>query len=329
MRKIVLLILSVITVMTAFAQQESRQVENLDFGWKFHLGDLANAEATDFDDSEWKSIDIPHDFQIEQPWSAPQASEKVNGQDEASNVVSRLSSRGFKEMGIGWYRKVITPNDSLKGKRILIDFEGIMLVGDVYLNGKRIGGTDYGYVGFDIDISKLLRYGERNVIAVKADTREPQNSRWYTGGGLFREVHLVITDPQQYFTRNSLYIKTPEVADAKASIDIQAEMACFPNIKDFKVNTKIIDAQGKVVYDNDKMMSVNRKQKIREYAVDSFSIANPSLWSCDSPYLYKAILTIYRQDNSIADQISENFGIRAIEFSPEFGFKTERKEIVA
>ena len=329
MKKTLLFLFSILCAAVSIAQtSDLRSVEDLDFGWRFHLGDITGAEAADFDDSSWRTVDVPHDFQIEQPWVEPVAGENINGKDEASNVVSRLSARAFKDMNIGWYRKVITPDASIKGKRVILDFEGIMLVGDVYLNGQRIGGTDYGYVGFDIDITKLLKYGEKNVIAVKADTREPQNSRWYTGGGLFRDVHLIITDPQQYFTRNSLYITTPKVSDNEATVKIQAEMACDIKTKDFKVNTKIYDNAGKIVYDKDNSLAFNRKQMIREYPVDSLTISNPSLWSCESPYLYKAELTLYRPDGTIADRVSENFGIRSIEFSPEFGLKLNGKKVL-
>lgn len=307
---------------------DSRTVRSLNFGWRFHLGDVNGAEAADFDDSSWRTVDVPHDFQTEQPWVTPVKDEKADGKDEASNVVSRLSARAFKEMNIGWYRKTITPDDALKDKRVVLDFQGIMLVGDVYLNGTRIGGTDYGYVGFEIDVTHLLKYGEKNVIAVKADTREPQNSRWYTGGGLFRDVSLIITDPQQYFTRNSLYITTPQVSQSQASVEIQAEMACMMKVKDFRVNTRIYDAAGKVVYDKDQVMPLNRKQTIREYAVDSFSIGNPQLWSCESPYLYRAELTLYRPDGSVADRISSRFGIRSIEFSPAFGLRLNGKKVL-
>ena len=328
MKKILLFLFVALSAVTLSAQNEPRRIENLDFRWKFHLGDIPNGEGINIDDTNWRTVDVPHDFQIEQPWVEPVTGENVNGKDEASNVVSRLSARAFKEMNIGWYRKVITPDAGMKGKRVVLDFEGIMLVGDVYLNGQRIGGTDYGYVGFDIDITKLLKYGERNVIAVKADTREPQNSRWYTGGGLFRDVHLIITDPQQYFTRNSLYITTPKVGDSEATVAIQAEIACDIRTKDFKINTKIYDATGKVVYDQDRNIAFNRKQIIREYTIDSFAISHPSLWSCESPYLYKAELTLYRPDGTVADRVSENFGIRSIEFSPEFGLKLNGKKVL-
>ena len=183
--------------------QTGRTVQNLGFGWLFHEGDTPDAASITLDDSSWRRTDLPHDFQTEQPWVAPDPSERPDNTDMAANIKSRLSGRGFKEMGKAWYRYHLTPADSLKGRRLLLDFGGIMYVGDVFLNGEHIGGTDYGYVGFEIDVTEQLRFGQENVIAVLADTREPGNSRWYTGGGLFRTVRLVATSNSRRATRLS------------------------------------------------------------------------------------------------------------------------------
>ncbi|MBO5185613.1 MAG: DUF4982 domain-containing protein [Prevotella sp.] len=328
MKRIASLLLAVLAILPLTAQEEARIVQSLNFGWRFHAGDITGGESVKLDDSAWTTVNVPHDFQISQPWIAPAKDEKADNSDAASNVKSRLSSRGFKEMGIGWYRKSITPDASWRGKRVIIDFEGIMLVGDVYLNGQRIGGTEYGYLGFEADISKLLKYGEKNVIAVKADTRKPENSRWYTGGGLYRDVTLVVTDPQQYFTRHSLYITTPEVSAAEASVNIQAEIACYLKIKNLRINTRITDETGNTVYDKTSDIPFNRGQKINEHRIDSITLKNPKLWDCETPHLYKAVLTFYRPDGTVADRISENFGIRKIEYSPEFGFKLNGKKVI-
>ena len=148
------------------------------------------------------------------------ADEHADNRDQAANVKSRLSSRGFKEMGKGWYRRTFTPDSSWRGRRVVLEVGGIMLVGDVWLNGERIGGTEYGYVGFGIDISDRLRYGQENVLTVLADTRGPQNSRWYTGGGLFRDVKLIVTDRQLFFDRHPLQITTTDnrVVHIKAAV---------------------------------------------------------------------------------------------------------------
>lgn len=310
------------------AADSGRIVQNFNFGWRFHAGDVEGAQAAAFDDSGWQEIVVPHDFQIYQPWVAPAADEKADNSDIGSNVKSRLSSRGFKEMGIGWYRKTFTPADSLKGKRILLDFEGIMLVGDVYLNGERIGGTEYGYLGFDADVSKLLKFGQENVVAVKANTQRPENSRWYTGGGLYRDVKLIVTDPQQYFTRHPLYITTPSVSEARATVMVQAEMACYLRVKDLKVNAKIVDPAGNVVYEKTNAIHYNRGQKVNEYIVDSITLESPKLWSCETPNLYEAVVTLYRPDGTVADQVSEHFGVRWFEYSPVFGFKLNGKKVL-
>lgn len=328
MKRITFLLLAMVAFLPLAAADNPRVVRNFNFGWRFHLGDVANAQSSTFNDSDWESIVVPHDFQIYQPWVAPSKGEKADNSDIASNVKSRLSSRGFKEMGIGWYRKTFTPDESWRGKRIILDFEGIMLVGDVYLNGERIGGTDYGYLGFDIDVSKLMKFGQPNVLAVKANTQRPENSRWYTGGGLYRDVSLIVTDPQQYFVRHPLYITTPNVSEAEATVIVQGEMACYLRVKDLKVNTKIVDANGNVVSDVTNTIPYNRGQKINEYIVDSITLESPKLWSCETPHLYNATVTIFKPDGTVADQVSENFGVRWFEYSPEFGFKLNGKKVL-
>lgn len=329
MKKTVITILAALLALNVSADNAAREERNIDFGWKFHAGDISDAASVTLDDADWRTVDLPHDFQIEQPWVAPDKNEKANNSDMASNVRSRLSARGFKEMGIGWYRYTFTPGEEMKNRRVLVDFEGIMLVGDVYLNGERIGGTDYGYVGFDIDITHQLKYGQKNVIAVKADTRNPDNSRWYTGGGLFRDVHLVLTDPQLYFTRNPLEITTPKADNQSATVKIQAEMAFYlDKNQSLDVNTKIIDAAGRMVADHTTKVSFNRAQKVCEHPLDSLFLSSPNLWSCESPYLYQAQITLYRADGTIADQVTEPFGIRTLEYSPAFGLKLNGKKVL-
>lgn len=327
MKKIYVLLLMLATLMPLSANS-GRITESFNFGWRFHAGDVVNGESLSLDDSGWQVINVPHDFQIHQPWVAPAKDERADNSDIGANVKSRLSSRAFKEMGIGWYRKTITPDASLKGKRIILDFEGIMLVGDVYVNGKHVGGTDYGYLGFEIDVTKMLKFGEPNVIAVKANTMNPDNSRWYTGGGLFRDVTLIATDAQQHFTRHPLYITTPVVGTDKSVVEIQAELGCYLRVNSLKMNTTIIAQNGDTVYNKTKDIPFNRGQKVNEHKVDSITLEQPRLWSCEDPHLYKAVVTMYRPDGTVADQVSSNFGIRSIEYSPKFGFKLNGKKVV-
>ncbi len=308
---------------------EADETISLNRDWLFHRGDVPGAETAAFDAAGWETINVPHDYQISQPWVAPAADEKADSDNPVANVASRLSSRGFKEMGSGWYRKTLHALPEWKGKRVLLDFEGVMLVGDVYLNGEMIGGTDYGYLGFDIDISDRLCYGEDNVIAVRADTGSPENSRWYTGGGLYRDVNLKITDPDLYFTRHPLYITTPSVDSESSTVKVQAEIANhLKDMDQIRVRTVIKDADGSVVYDNTGCHRFNRRQTIKEYQTDSLVISSPRLWDCGNPHLYTATVTLYRPDGSVADEASSRFGIRKIEYSPEFGLKLNGKKLI-
>ena len=271
-------------------------------------------------------VNLPHDFLIGQDWVAPDASERPDNSDAGSNVRSRLSPRGFKEMGIGWYRYQLTPKDEWKGKRIVLDFQGIMLVGDVYLNGQRIGGTDYGYLGFDIDLSKLLKWGQVNEITVKADTGKPNNSRWFTGGGLFRDVNLIVTDKNLYFPRHPLFIRTVNNKEIKIRANIlNQQKTKKPQIP---VEVKILDAEGKVVAQQKSDLHFNAKWRDREYELPSISLENAKLWSPDSPYLYTAEVTLYDNEGNIADQIREPFGIRTIEMNPEKGLLVNGKKVL-
>ena len=303
-----------------------RDTISINCGWQFHRGDVKNISELKSTQGGDDVVNLPHDFLIGQDWVAPDASERPDNSDAGSNVRSRLSSRGFKEMGIGWYRYELTPKDEWKGKRIVLDFQGIMLVGDVYLNGKRIGGTDYGYLGFDIDLSKLLKWGQVNEIIVKADTGKPNNSRWYTGGGLFRDVNLIVTDKNLYFPRHPLFIRTVNNKEIKIRANIlNLQKTKKPQIP---VEVKILNAEGKVVTQQKSDLHFNAKWRDREYELPSISLEDAKLWSPDTPYLYTAEVTLYDNEGNIADQIREPFGIRTIEMNPEKGLLVNGKKVL-
>ncbi len=311
---------------TLSADAAVRDTISINQGWQFHRGDVKNIAELKSTQSGDDVVNLPHDFLIGQDWVAPDASERPDNSDAGSNVRSRLSSRGFKEMGIGWYRYQLTPKDEWKGKRIVLDFQGIMLVGDVYLNGKRIGGTDYGYLGFDIDLSKLLKWGQVNEITVKADTGKPNNSRWFTGGGLYRDVNLIVTSKELFFPRHPLFIRTQGNKEVKIKAEIiNQQKTKKPQIP---VEVKILDAEGKVVAQQKSDLHFNAKWRDREYELPSISLENAKLWSPDSPYLYTAEVTLYDNEGNIADQIREPFGIRTIEMNPEKGLLVNGKKVL-
>ena len=315
---------------TLSAEAAVRDTISFNQGWQFHRGDVKNIAELKSTQSGDDVVNLPHDFLIGQDWVAPDASERPDNSDAGSNVRSRLSSRGFKEMGIGWYRYELTPKDEWKGKRIVLDFQGIMLVGDVYLNGKRIGGTDYGYLGFDIDLSKLLKWGQPNEIAVKADTQNPANSRWFTGAGLYRDVNLIVTNKNLFFPRHPLFIRTQGNKEVKIKAEIinQQKVAKGQSTAKMPVGVRILDADGKVVAEQKNDIHFNAKWRDREYELPSISLENAKLWSPDSPYLYTAEVTLYDSEGNIADQIKEPFGVRTIEIVPQKGLLVNGKKVL-
>ena len=296
----------------ALAAESVRDTVNINFGWQFGRTKTAMTQR----------VDLPHDYQISQPWVAPKKDEKADNSDAGANITSRLSSRGFKEMGEGWYRYVLRPDETWRGKRVLLDIQGIMLVGEVYLNGEQIGQTDYGYLGFDMDLSKRLKWGEDNELLVHSSTQEPLNSRWYTGGGLFRDVNIVVTNDSLYFPRHPLYITTKD----NKQVDIKSEIFYRGKAKAISVGVKIFDRDGNEVTSVKKALPFNAKWRQREYRLPSMNVEGAHLWSPESPYLYTAEVTLYDAAGQAVDRVSEQFGIRTLEFSPEFGLKINGKK---
>ena len=312
---------------------QPRLVENLDFGWRFHAGDAVGTGLGDspsfaelmYDDSQWRTIDLPHDFQIEQPWVTPAADEKADNSDAAANIKSRLSARGFKEMGRAWYRQHFSLSDTLRRKRVLLDFGGIMYTGDVYVNGQYVGGTDYGYVGFQIDVTDKLRYGrDENIIAVLADTRDPKTSRWYTGGGLFRGVKLIVTDRDVYFERHPLYITTRD----NKYVSLSVEVTSRGKDKKMPVHVEILDPQGQTVCEFTDTVRRSTPSRTVEQQLREVEIPSPQLWDTEHPNLYTAKVTLMHENGTPADDYSERFGIRTIEIGPQFGLKLNGKKVL-
>lgn len=289
----------------------SQQKVLFNFGWKFQLVTNEN-KNTDFaspalDDSSWRTLDLPHDFQFEQPWT-----ENGGG------------ARGFKPMCEGWYRKSFPTDPSWKGKRVVLDFGGIIYLGDVYLNGTKIASTDYGYVGLEADLTPFLRHDGENVVAVYASTGPKKGSRWYTGGGLFRDVYLQVQNPT-HIARHGVYITTPEVSSSRATVAVQVEVDGWQK-HDVRIRTTLRNPKGVIVGSVQSGMPEHTHQTCTEVRLPALTLENPQLWSCESPQLYNAEVVV-TADGMVVDSLTEQFGIRSLEFSPEFGFKLNGKKI--
>ena len=312
--KRIISLLSVV-MLTATNSLAQHQVETLNFGWEF-------SRDKSFKDVE--KVNVPHDFQISQPWVTPSADEKPDNTNAAANIKSRLSARGFKEIGTGWYKKTITPDASMKGKRVILDFEGIMLTGDVYLNGEHVGGTDYGYVGFEIDITNKLKYGQQNEILVKAETQNETASRWYTGGGLFRNVNLITTSSELYLERHPLYITTRD----NQYVTVGVEFTNRGRQREVKIGLKLYDPNGVCVYESTENFSRRGASRTQEVKMKEIKVTDAQLWDTEHPNLYRAEVTLMTKDGVPTDSYSEHFGIRTIEYGPDFGLKLNGKKVL-
>ena len=294
-----------LTSQGCFAQRTN---ELFNFGWKFHLGNVEDAWKTDFNDADWRTVDIPHDYQIETPFS-----------EDASQA------HAFKKECEGWYRKVFTAKEEWRGKKVILDFEGLLAYGDIYVNGVKVGGIDYGYCGAEFDITKHLRYDGKNVVAVWSCTGKEKGSRWYTGGGLFRDVHLMVKNPIS-FSRHGVYIKSSRVQEFKVDIQTDIDGMSRRRIDGVRVEAKVFDPQGKQV--GETKTDVPRYIKLPYTTVEcpSVDIVDPQLWDCDNPNLYTAEVSLYKNDTLI-DRVTEEFGIRTIEYSKDFGFRLNGKKV--
>ncbi len=307
--KSLLFCLLLINCLNSNAQEKARITENFNFNWKFHQGNPENAQKNELDDSGWRRVDLPHDFQIEQPWN------KSGG-----------GARGFKDMNTGWYRKSFQADPAWKGKRVSLDFEGVMIWGEVWLNGEKITDMDFGYLGYEADITKQIDYNKENVVAVYTSTGEKNNSRWYTGGGLFRDVHLVVKDTIA-IARHGVFVTTSNISKQQANINIQVELEGISNKKiDVEILARIFSPNGQQIAEIRQPAPKGEKLSTVEVPLPIAVVSNPQLWSCETPNLYTTEVLLIRDGRTI-DKVSETFGIRTIEYSPEFGFKLNGKQV--
>ena len=291
-----------------------RTSELLNFGWKFNLSSDEAQLASDFDDSGWRTLDIPHDFEMELPFD-----------------MRASAAHGFKPDATGIYRKHFTANPDWKDKKVLLDFEGVMAWAEIYVNGKSVGTIDYGYLGAEFDISRLVRYDSDNVISVLAVAGKEgwtNGSRWYTGGGIFRDVHIYTKNPIS-FSRHGVYVKpTVDLAGNVANVVVKTDIDGMSRkrIDGVKVQARIIAPDGAQI--GETSVDVPRYIKLPYTTVEcpEVKINNIQLWDCDTPNLYIAELSLYKNDTLI-DRTTEEFGLRTVEFTKEQGLLLNGKKV--
>ena len=284
----------------------------LDQGWRCHWGAFEMDVPLDkFDDSGWKVVDLPHDIQFEQPWLR-----------EAG------PGRGFKPLGEAWYRNSFETDARWAGQRVFLDLDGLSTYGDVWLNGVRVGTCDYGYLGFEIDVTRHLRpAGHRNVLAIWCASGSYRSVRWYTGVGLTRAVR-VRTRPNLSVARHGLSIVTKSVANGYATLSATVELDGFRfrgEKENLQVAVAIRDADGKKVAQTTARAPWSRLYH-QEVALPGLVVENPLLWDVDRPSLYTAEATLTLEGEEI-DRTAVRFGIRTLAFDAAFGFKLNGRKI--
>lgn len=273
-----------------------------DDDWKFHLGELPNAADSILDDSHWKSLDLPHDWSVELPFSK-----------EAG-----LIATGQTVGGTGWYRKKFVLQPAQINKCIQLYFEGAYMETEIWLNGQKVDFHPYGYTSFFSDITDYCKpVGEVNTLAVKV-SNEGKNSRWYAGSGIYRHVWMITTH-RLHFDNWGVSITSPSVSKDKAAIQISADIVNeTENLQKLEALIQIKDNTGKIV--SEKVINL---ADLNAAASASFNteieIVNPSLWSVDAPILYTAVVSI-QNGNQVWDEMTVPFGIRSISFDSEKGF---------
>ena len=303
------------------AQDSNPGIQLFDDNWKFYLGDVKGAEKPSFNDKSWRDIDLPHDWSIE----------KLSGQ-EAGKVVGPFSKEsigttatGYVVGGTAWYRKTFTLNARENFSKTIINFDGVYMNFDVWVNGKFLGNHPYGYTAFNFDITGFLNpAGKPNIIAVKVKN-EGKNSRWYSGSGIYRHVWL-IQKQAVHLASNGISITTENISSTDASVKV---VAAVNTIKGKSASVKLlinmIGSDGKI------SQTAETQTKTIASGSDEFIqnivIPQPKLWSDETPNLYTAEILVIA-DGAVSDKVTKIFGIRTIHFDAQTGFLLNGKKVL-
>ena len=287
--------------------KNEKGVQNFNKNWLFKKDTLTNAQTAEYNDASWRKLNLPHDWAIEGPFS--------------KNNNARTG--GLPVHGIAWYRKHFTIDAANKNKQIAIEFDGVMSNAKVYLNGQLVGERPYGYIGFELDLTPYIKFGQENTIAVQV-APEDLAARWYPGAGIYRNVRLKINDAI-HIPQWGTYITTPKVTDAKATVKIKTTVKNAGKlVSDAVLITTIKNDKGVVVTTQSQKITLDTSS---EKAVNQeFEVLNPTKWDLNSPRLYTAYSQV-KVGGLVVDEYQTKFGIRTIEFDANNGFLLNGKRV--
>ena len=278
----------------------ARQIVHLSEGWRFHLGDVENGHAPEFNDTDWRLTDVPHDWSIE---------------GEFSKDHPATPGGGALPGGVGWYRKTFSVPESQKGQVVYIDFDGVYMNSDVWINGHHLGHRPYGYISFRYELTPHLKFGGQNVLAVRVDNSQQPNSRWYSGSGIYRNVRLTTVAPV-HVDHWGTYVTTPEVNRQAAKVVAATTLRNGAGeSKRVTLKTIILDPNGKPVASASTPVDVDERAVVTQ----TMTVSAPLLWSVRQPTLYRAVTTV-EYDGAVRDDYQTPFGIRTFTFDAEKGF---------
>ena len=298
-----------------YAQNRTERL--LEDGWRFSREVPENGElkfvTPAYDDSGWQQVSVPHDWAIYGPFSSRNDVHNVaiaqDGQTEAMEHAGRTGGLPF--VGVGWYRLDFSVPEFGDGKKAYLIFDGAMSHAEVYVNGEKAYAWPYGYNSFYFDATPFIKAGEDNLLAVRLENL-PESSRWYPGAGLYRNVHLVVTD-EVHVPVWGTRVTTPVVEEGYAKVRVETSIDYPEGMKpsSLSITTAIVSPTGDVVATGEKVLT--------DYDGDTFSqelvVTDPELWSPDAPNLYKAVSRIYA-DGEQRDEYETTFGIRTFEVVP-------------
>ena len=299
MNKCFLLFLSLFFLVNSYAQ-ESRQIITLTDSWRFIKDDIEGAEKPELNTENWETISVPHDWAIYGPFDKEIDKQTVRVVQDMEDVAKERTGRtgALPHIGVGWYRKSFQLSDVNDKQEVLLTFDGAMSDAQVYVNGKKVGIWPYGYNYFYFDITNFLNREGDNLLAVRLENK-PFSSRWYPGAGIYRKVQLIVKNKVN-FKHWGTFITTPFITDEIAKVNIKSEVR-GDNVK---IVTEIKNAEGDLV------ATKTNDEKFGNTVEQNIGVANPILWSPDTPYLYSATLKLY-QNNELKDEQTIPFGIRS------------------
>ena len=287
----------------------ARTVISLDAGWRFFQGAAEGAEVPGFDDATWRKLDIPHDWSIE-------------GRFDKNAATG--GAGGWLPSGVAWYRREIPLPAEAEGRRVWVEFDGVMANSDVWINGHHLGHRPNGYVSFRYDVTDHVRPGAVNLLAVKTDTSAQPASRWYTGAGIYRHARLVMAEPV-HIAPWGVFVGTSEVSDKKALVSVATKVSnTTAKAGKLTLRSEVLDGNGRRI-----AMAETGIEAPAAGQVDvpqMLLVSKPALWSVESPALHTLVSSMVA-DGRVIDETRTSFGIRRAEFRSETGFWLNGKNL--